>query len=129
MGYLIGTEGINSALMEYRRIIRDESDKYSIAESELNRLGIELLFKFGMTDEALKIFELNMLMFPKSYNTYDSYAYVLMKKSDYKNSIFYYKKGLEILKIYPEENNSDSIRDDSLKALDYIKEMEEKIKK
>jgi CubicO group peptidase (beta-lactamase class C family) len=125
----IGTKGIDSAIIEYNRIIKYDAEKYSMNEPELNRLGIELLFKFGMPDEALKIFGLNMQMFPKSYNTYDSYAYVLMKNGDYRNSIFHYKKGLEMLKRYPEENISDATREDSIKALGYIKEMEDKIEK
>jgi tetratricopeptide (TPR) repeat protein len=82
-----------------------------------------------MTDEALRIFEVNMLQFHKSYNTYDSYAYILMQKGDYKNSIAFYKKGLEVLKKHPESNDFKAVKKDSEQALVYIKEMQEKIKK
>jgi tetratricopeptide (TPR) repeat protein len=82
-----------------------------------------------MTDEALRIFKLNMLMFPFSYNTYDSYAYVLMQKGDYRKSIDYYTKGLSILKKYPEKNDLNSVEKDSEQALVFIRDMEEKIKK
>lgn len=76
----------------------------------------------------MKIFEVNMLEFPRSYNTYDSYAYVLMKKGDFKNSIKYYRKGLEVLKSYPDNNDLNAVKPDAEKALVYIKEMEDKIR-
>jgi tetratricopeptide (TPR) repeat protein len=92
-------------------------------------LGIELYFKFKMTDEALKIFEVNMLQFPRSYNTYDSYAYVLMQKGDYINAVKYYKNGLDVLHKFPNDNDLEAVKKDAEKALVYIKEMEGKLKK
>jgi hypothetical protein len=126
---LIGNHGIDSAVAEYYRIIKSDINNYQADESELNRLGIELYFKFKMTGEALKIFEVNMLQFPRSYNTYDSYAYVLMQKGDYINAIKYYKYGLDVLQKYPADNDLDAVKKDAEKALVYIKEMEGKIKK
>ncbi len=126
---LIGSSGIDSAIAEYYRIIKSDSGNYLTGEPELNKLGIELYFKYKMTNDALKIFEVNMLQFPGSYNTYDSYAYVLMQKKDYLNAIKYYKEGLDILHKYPEENDLNAVKKDAEKALVYIKEMEEKIKK
>ena len=70
---------------------------------------------------------LYMLQFPYSYNTYDSYAYILMQKGDYRNSIDYFRKGLIVLKKYPEKNDLESVKKDSDQALVYIKEKEEKI--
>jgi tetratricopeptide (TPR) repeat protein len=69
-----------------------------------------------------------MLQFHESYNTYDSYAYMLMQKGDYRKSIDYYKKGLDVLKMYPEKNDLISVKKDSEQALVYIKEMLEKIR-
>jgi len=125
---LIGEYGIDSAIAEYYRVLQNDPGNYSLEESELNRLGIELLFKFNKADEALKIFEVNMLQFPRSYNTYDSYAYVLMKKEDYLNAIRNYRKGLDILNKYPEDNDLNAVKKDSEQASIYIKEMEEKLK-
>jgi CubicO group peptidase (beta-lactamase class C family) len=124
---ILGCDGFKKAKEEYYRIKRQKSDHYSFEESELNKLGIELYFRFNMIDEALKIFEINMNEFPKSYNTYDSYAFILMQKKDYASSINYYKKGLKILELYPGENSGEQVQKDSQKALQYIKEMEEKI--
>ena len=125
---LIGNYGIDSAINEYYRIVKENPDYYNLEESELNRLGIELYFRFNLPNDALKIFEVNMLQFPRSYNTYDSYAFILMKKGDYTSSIKYYRIGLEVLKNYPLENNNDMVRKDADNALAYIKDMEEKLK-
>jgi CubicO group peptidase (beta-lactamase class C family) len=124
----IGREGVDSAIAEYKRAKRIHFSDYSFRESELNKLGIELYFKYKMADEALKIFEVNMQEFPKSYNTYDSYAFILMEKGDYTNSILYYRKGLEILVKYPEANDLNSVKKDADQALVYIKDMQEKLK-
>ena len=128
LGYLIGQKGINVAIEEYYRIKDSDYGNYNLEESELNKLGIELFFRFKMTEEALKIFEINMIEFPYSYNVYDSYAYILMQKGDFHNSIRYYKTGLQILQKYPRINNSESVLKDAENARKSIKEMELKIK-
>ena len=128
LALLIGNYGIDSAINEYHRLVKEKPDNYNLGESELNKLGIELYFRFNMPNEALKIFEVNMLQFPRSYNTYDSYAFILMKKGDYTSSIKYYRIGLEVLKDYPLENYNDMVRKDAENALAYIKDMEEKLK-
>jgi hypothetical protein len=51
-----------------------------------------------------------------------------MQKGDCENAIRNYKMGLEVLKRYPEKNNTGSVKADSEKALIYIREMEERIK-
>lgn len=128
MGLLLGQQGINKAIEEYYRIKSNDSENYNFEESELNKLGIELFFKFNMPEAALRVFEVNMLEYPHSYNTYDSYAYVLMQKGDYSNSIRYYKMGLKILKEYPEQNSGESVLKDAENALKSIQEMELKSK-
>jgi CubicO group peptidase (beta-lactamase class C family) len=128
MGYLIGQKGIDAAIEEYYRIKNSDNESFNFEESELNKLGIELFFRFRMPEEALKVFGVNMIEFPYSYNVYDSYAYILMQKGDYRNSIKYYKTGLEILQKYPRINNSESVLKDAENAKKSIKEMELKIK-
>lgn len=123
----IGREGFDKAKDEYYRTKKTEFEDYSFEESELNKLGIELLFRFNRIDEALKVFEMNMSEFPKSYNTYDSYVYVLMQKKEYASAIRCYRQGLKMLQLHPEENKSDQVQKDAQKALEFIKEMEEKL--
>jgi len=127
LALIIGKEGFDTAKKEYYRIKQQESTRYLLDESELNKLGIELLFKFKLPDEALHVFALNLAEFPKSYNTYDSYAYALMQKQEYAASIRYYREGLEILKKYPRENAGPQIEKDAQNALEFIKEMESKL--
>ena len=129
MGFMIGQYGIDKAIDEYYKTKELDYKYFNFDESELNKLGIELLFKFKMPQEALKVFEINMLEFPQSYNTYDSYAYVLRQIGDYQNSIKYYKLGLDVLKKYPLSNNKDLVKKDAENALKSIKEMELKLKK
>jgi tetratricopeptide (TPR) repeat protein len=128
IGLLVGQQGIDRAIDAYYRIKSSDFEDYNFEESELNKLGIELYFKFNRSDEALRIFEVNMLEYPHSYNTYDSYAYVLMQKGDYSNSIRYYKMGLKVLKEYPEQNSGESVLKDAENALRSIQEMELKSK-
>ena len=129
MGFMVGQYGIDKAIDEYYKTKELDYKYFNFDESELNKLGIELLFKFKMPQEALKVFEINMLQYPQSYNTYDSYAYVLRQIGDYQNSIKYYKLGLDVLKKYPRSNNNDSVKKDAENALKSIKEMELKLKK
>lgn len=72
----------------------------------MNKLGLDLYWNFNMVNESLKILELNIKEFPKSYNTYDSYAYVLMETGEYEKSIEAYKKGFMVFEKYPEINDS-----------------------
>lgn len=124
---LIGIYGIDSAISEYQSIVKKQPGNFNLEEAELNKLGIELFFRFNMADEALKVFELNMQQFPRSYNTYDSYAFTLMKKGDYPNSIKYYRKGLDVLEKYPDDNNPELVTKDAENAVIYVKEMERKL--
>jgi len=128
MGLEIGKLGINKSITDYYNIKRNDFDRYNFDESELNKLGIELYFRYKLPEEALRVFEVNMREFPHSYNTYDSYAYILMQKGDYQNSIKYYKLGLQILAKFPKENNSESVLKDAKNAERTIAEIETKIK-
>jgi CubicO group peptidase (beta-lactamase class C family) len=128
MGLLLGQQGITKAVEMYYKMKSIDFENYNSEESELNKLGIELFFKFKMSEEALRVFEVNMIEYPHSYNTYDSYAYLLMQRGDYSNSIKYYKMGLEILKQYPEQNSGESVLKDAENALKSIQEMELKSK-
>lgn len=127
MAFYIGRDGFDQAKNEYFRIKKEDFESYSFAESELNKLGIELFFRFHMIDDALHVFAMNMNEFPKSYNTYDSYAYILMQKNEYASAIHYYRQGLDILRMYPEENNSEQVQKDAQQALQFIEEMEKKL--
>ncbi|MGW8315963.1 MAG: serine hydrolase [Bacteroidales bacterium] len=124
IGLILGLEGMEKAVEEYHRLRDADSLNFNFDESELNLLGIELLFRFNMPEDALKIFELNMKEYPFSYNTYDSYAYVLKVLGDYPNAIRYYRLGLDVLERYPEYNQGESVQKDARNAIKSIDEME-----
>ena len=124
LGRIIGEQGIEAAVTAYRRIRESGNGEFNLEEAELNRLGIELIFRFGMPDEALEIFELNMQAFPLSYNTYDSYAYALRELGDFPNAVTFYRKGLKILETYPQFNREKTTGEEAKKAVLAIEEME-----
>jgi len=120
LGLVIGKSGIEDAISEYYFLKEKEAELYNLEEAELNKLGIELYFRFKKPKEALKIFEVNMHEYPYSYNTYDSYAFILKETGDYSNAVKFYKKGLEILNKYPDKNTGESIQQESENAKKFI---------
>lgn len=66
-----------------------------IDEDEINDLGYDFLYR-GEVDEALQVFALNIKAFPNSWNVYDSFGEALMEKGDYKTSIEFYEKSIEL---------------------------------
>ncbi|GGG35185.1 hypothetical protein GCM10011414_00740 [Croceivirga lutea] len=80
-----------------------ENPDYNISESYLNSLGYYYLNTLKQPKDALKIFELNIELYPKSWNTYDSYGECLVRMGDIENGIKNYKKSLEL---NPENQNA-----------------------
>jgi hypothetical protein len=77
------------------KLIKENSIDTSIKEKKINQLGY-VFMQAGRYEEAMQIFMLNVTLFPKSYNTYDSYAESLMKLDRIELAIHNYKKSLEI---------------------------------
>ena len=50
----------------------------------------------GKSNEALKLFKLNIELYPNAFNTYDSYGECLLKLEDKENAIKAYEKSLEL---------------------------------
>jgi tetratricopeptide (TPR) repeat protein len=69
--------------------------KYNLGEGYLNNLGYELLSNNKVVD-AQAAFELNTLLFPESFNVWDSLAECYMKQGDNQAAIKYYNKSLEL---------------------------------
>jgi tetratricopeptide (TPR) repeat protein len=68
---------------------------YDISEKQINRLGY-LLMEQEKNEDALKIFKLNIELYPNGFNTYDSYGECLLKLGDTENGIKAYQKSLEL---------------------------------
>lgn len=74
-------------------------------EARINGLGYRLM-GWQKLLEAIKVFRLNVELFPGSFNTYDSYAEALLNNGDTLASIENYEKSLQL---NPENTNAERI--------------------
>lgn len=79
--------------------------EYNISEDAINSFGYELMQQNKLTDAEL-LFELNVQLYPDSYNVYDSYGECLLKSGKKKEGIAAYKKSLEL---NPQNTNAMNI--------------------
>lgn len=92
----IAEKGVATAITEYRTLkTGPTANEYDFDETELNRLGYELLQTKKVTD-AIEVFKLNVEMYPQSSNVYDSLGEAYMVHGDKELSIANYKKSLEL---------------------------------
>ncbi len=107
----IADKGIDAAVRQYRELKRTLPKKYNFNEPEraLNVLGYGLIRQRKMK-EAIGVFKLNVEMFPKSANPYDSLGEAYLLTGDKELAIENYKKSLEL-----EPQNSNAV--DMLKKL------------
>jgi CubicO group peptidase (beta-lactamase class C family) len=86
---------VASAVAEYRKLKAENSPTFDFSESELNILGYQLL---GMkrTKDAIEIFKLNVEMFPKSANPYDSLGETYLADDQKDLALANYKKAVEL---------------------------------
>jgi CubicO group peptidase (beta-lactamase class C family) len=73
--------------------------KYYFSEWEMNELGYNLYYMSafkGHQELALETFKLATFLFPDSFNTYDSYAQLLMESHKNEEAIMMYKKSIEL---------------------------------
>lgn len=79
--------------------------EYNISEGGINDFAYELMSS-NKNQEALKIFKLNTELYPKAYNTFDSYGECLMKLNKKEEGLKAYKKSLEL---NPKNDNARKI--------------------
>jgi CubicO group peptidase (beta-lactamase class C family) len=65
--------GIDSAIAKYRVLQNKDGLNYDFSENVLNSYAY-ILLRGGHTDDAIKVFELNVDLYPDSINVYDSLA-------------------------------------------------------
>ncbi|SHN13203.1 serine hydrolase domain-containing protein [Chitinophaga sp. CF418] len=78
---------------------KSDTGKYYLSEREMNQLGYEFLYFSSFPDHlqfAIETFKINMLLFPESYNTYDSYAEALSKAGKKQEAILMYQKSIAL---------------------------------
>lgn len=91
----------------YRKLYQ-ANQNYSLKEDEVNTWGYQLLEQ-NKKNEALQVFKLNTLLFPKSWNVYDSYGEILETLGNRKEAIINYRKSLEL---NPDNTNARKYLDD-----------------
>jgi CubicO group peptidase (beta-lactamase class C family) len=88
-------KNVASAVAGYRKLKAENSPAFDFSEAELNKLGYQLL---GMkrTKDAIEIFKLNVEMFPKSGNSYDSLGEAYLADNQKDSALANYKKAVEL---------------------------------
>ena len=90
----IKDKSVDQAIAQYRGM-RQRYPAEFLSEKTLNTLGYEQL-RAKRTDEAVALFKLNVELYPKSFNTYDSLGEAYMVQGDNEAAIRNYRKSLEL---------------------------------
>jgi tetratricopeptide (TPR) repeat protein len=94
--YKIAVEkGVAAAVAEYRKLKTENSPTLDFSERELNTLGYQLVGMKRLKD-AIEIFKLNVEMFPKSANPYDSLGETYLADGQKDLALANYKKAVEL---------------------------------
>ncbi len=83
-----------------------DRSKYFYFEAELNNLGYFLLQQKKQTDDAIRLLEFNMALYPDSWNVYDSLGEAVLAKGDKARALELYRKSLQL---NPDNENGDKI--------------------
>ena len=90
--------GPDAAACAFNAAKRDTAHYY-LSEWEFNQLGGNLLYGSsfnGHQDLALEVFKINTLLFPNSFNTYDSYAAGLKEAGKRQEAISMYQESIDL---------------------------------
>jgi tetratricopeptide (TPR) repeat protein len=88
-------EDFESAMIAFKQIQQKDSLDPSIEESVLNKVGYNYLTQNNFKN-AIEIFKINTVLYPKSSNTYDSLGDAYLKTKDTTNALLNYNKALSI---------------------------------
>lgn len=90
------SSGIEEILKLYSETKTKQPDDFDFDnEGALNEVGYSLMNRKRL-DDAIKIFELNVTLFPESGNVYDSLGEAYLNKGDRKSALVNYKKSFEL---------------------------------
>jgi len=91
---ILKQKGVDSTIAQYKKMKTIYSPGL-ITEGLLNKLGYVELNQ-GDFQGAIKLFLLNVEMYPNSFNTYDSLAEAYMKNGNIQAAIKNYKRSLQL---------------------------------
>ena len=93
---ILKNDGVDEAIKRIRELDKKEtSGEPILPENNLNMLGYFYLRSNNIYD-AIKLFKLNVELYPESYNVYDSLGEAYMKKGDKELAIKNYEKSIEL---------------------------------
>jgi len=95
IGRIYIQEGFIGAMQQYYALKKESPGSEITQEPFLNNLGYSLL-RMNKTDEAIRIFQMNVESFPDSYNVYDSLGEAYKKKGDKEKAIQNYRISLKL---------------------------------
>lgn len=101
----LNTGGVASAVDLFRAEWQRMPEAPALTENRLNALGYQYLLQ-GKLDDALTLFKLNVEVYPKSANVYDSYGEALLAKGDTTAAVMNYKKSLQL---NPGNTNAETV--------------------
>jgi CubicO group peptidase (beta-lactamase class C family) len=85
----------DDAVEAYRRIKRERPDSPAVEEARLNQIGYTLL-RGNKIAESIAVFKLNVELYPKSANVYDSLGEAYAANGEKELAIANYRKSLEL---------------------------------
>jgi CubicO group peptidase (beta-lactamase class C family) len=86
-------DGIDRAVTIFNEL-KTDSTHYYVSENEMNWLGYDFLFNAKQKQYSLETFKINTLLFPNSFNVYDSYAEALNANGKREEAIIMYQKSI-----------------------------------
>jgi pimeloyl-ACP methyl ester carboxylesterase len=91
---MLKEKGVDTGILKYREIIK-KYPKDLARERWLNSMGYDALNN-GNTKAAIKLFSLNVELYPGSSNVYDSLGEAYMKAGDAAHAIINYERSLKL---------------------------------
>jgi tetratricopeptide (TPR) repeat protein len=92
---ILDSRGVDAAVEYFNVSHQFEPDVIVFREQEMNLLGYRYL-QDGKTKDAIKLFKINTIAFPGSWNVYDSLGEAYLKDGQIDLAIKNYEKSLEI---------------------------------
>ena len=91
----IASSGVEAAVKQYHELKAAAPTTYNFEEAELNALGYQLL-RARKFKEAIRIFQLNVEVYPQSSNVYDSLGEAYMDDGNKPLAIANYQQSLQL---------------------------------
>ena len=105
---ILNSQGVNAAVRYFHKKREAEPDIVILDENEMNSLGYSFL-QNGKTKDAIELFKLITIAYPKSSNTYDSLGEAYLADGQKDLAIKNYEKSLEL---NPNNTNAQKVLKD-----------------